>query len=224
MLPSSKQQPRNFTSGYTHTIALVMTSRVFIRPGFWCERGALRCAIAACFSDLDDRFPALGVRCSGEARPRHGARSFNELSGTFERDVDAETAPRQLCRITFAADCNPAAPDIDPILAGGELAREMPMDAIACEETCTGANETKIIDGDELDFIAPCPMLEAQDQVSDAAKAINGNSSRHATLNCYLLATLHALNFNALIQVNSSHTAQLPRQAFQRASSARYYV
>lgn len=158
-----------------------------------------------------------GVRCSGEARPRHGARSFNELSGTFERDVDAETAPRQLCRITFAADCDPAAPDIDPILAGGELAREMPMDAIACEETCTGANQTKIIDGDELDFIAPCPMLEAQDQVTDAAKAINGNSSRHATLNCCLLAILHALNFNALIQVNGSHTAQLPRHFNERA-------
>src|SRR5262249_56862450 len=55
-------------------------------------------------------------------------------AGAFERDLDAQLLPRQFGRVALCGDADLAAPGIDPVFAGGDLAAEAAVDAVAAQD------------------------------------------------------------------------------------------
>ena len=81
--------------------------------------------------------------------------AFRELSRAFECYIDAEAAPGQLRRITFGADCDFAAADIDPAVAGGDLTGKTAVNAVVSEEMRVGRDRAEVVDRHNFDVRAP---------------------------------------------------------------------
>ena len=106
--------------------------------------------------------------------------AFRELSRAFECYIDAEAAPGQLRWITFGADRDFAAADIDPGIAGGDVGWETPMHAVVFKEMRVGRDGPEIVNRNDLDVLAPGLVQRAQDQPADAPKAVDGYPYRHS--------------------------------------------
>ena len=106
--------------------------------------------------------------------------AFRELSRAFECYIDAEAAPGQLRWITFGADRDFAAADIDRGIAGGDVGWETPMHAVVFKEMRVGRDGPEIVNRNDLDVLAPGLVQRAQDQPADAPKAVDGYPYRHS--------------------------------------------
>ena len=105
--------------------------------------------------------------------------AFRELSRAFECYIDAEAAPGQLRWITFGADRDFAAADIDRGIAGGDVGWETPMHAVVFKEMRVGRDGPEIVNRNDLDVLAPGLVQRAQDQPADAPKAVDGDPNCH---------------------------------------------
>ena len=76
----------------------------------------------------------------------------------------------------FRADYDPAATDIDPIIPSRDLTGEMAVDAVISEEMRIGFDRAEVVDRNNLDVLAASLMQGAQDQPTDAPKAVDGYS------------------------------------------------
>ena len=100
-------------------------------------------------------------------------------AGAFERDIDAELAPRQFRRIALGGDADLAAADIHPVVAARDLAREAAMDAVILQQMRVGCDRAEVVNADHLDLGVLVLVGGSQNQTADAAKPVNRNSNGH---------------------------------------------
>src|SRR5205085_4065536 len=105
--------------------------------------------------------------------------ALGEDAGAFERDIDAELAPRQFRRVALGGDADLAAADIHPIVAARDLAGEAAMDAVVLQQMRVGRDWPQIIDADDLDLAVLVLVRRAQYQAADAAESVDCNPYRH---------------------------------------------
>ena len=102
-----------------------------------------------------------------------------EEAGAFQRDVDAEILPRQLCRVAFGGDLDGAVADADGVALDRDRAREAAVHAVEAQQMRIGFHRTEIVDADDLDVLALGLGNGAQDIAADAAEPIDGNTDSH---------------------------------------------
>jgi hypothetical protein len=102
-----------------------------------------------------------------------------EDAGAFERDIDAEFAPRQFRGIALGGDADPAAAEVHPVLAGRDLAGEAAVHAVVLQQVRVGRDRPQIVDADDLDLAVPLLVGGAQNEPADAAEPVDGNPYRH---------------------------------------------
>src|SRR6516164_614895 len=73
---------------------------------------------------------ALGARL----QMLRGGVARRKKAGAFERHINAELAPRKLCRVPFGGDADFATADIHPVVAGRDLAGEAAVHTVVSEE------------------------------------------------------------------------------------------
>src|SRR5215467_3509402 len=105
--------------------------------------------------------------------------AFGKDPGAFERDIDAELAPRELGRIALGGDADLAAADIHPVVAARDFAWEAAVDAVIPEQVCVGLYRPQIVDADDLDLGVLVLAGRPQDKPADAAKAVDAYPYRH---------------------------------------------
>src|SRR5260221_13018947 len=74
--------------------------------------------------------------------------ALGEDASAFERNVDLEVLPRQLCRIALGGDVDLAAARIQPIPPGGDFNRDATGHAIVFEQMPIGGDPAKIVYAD----------------------------------------------------------------------------
>ena len=102
-----------------------------------------------------------------------------EAARGLDHDVDAELRPRQLRGVALGGDDDPVAVDLDEAVVAADGAREAAVDGVVGEQVRERGGVGDVVDGDDLEIGA---ALEggAQHAPSDAAEAIDADTSRHA--------------------------------------------
>ena len=119
---------------------------------------------------------APAVRCSGSLV------AGGEDAGAFHRDVDAEFAVRQGCRILDRGDLDRlAAADDDGVAFDLHLGRETAVDRIVTQQMGVGLDRAEVVDGNDFDVGAAGFDDGAQNVAADAAKAVDGNFYSHCS-------------------------------------------
>src|SRR6516162_8814547 len=107
--------------------------------------------------------------------------TLRENAGTFERHIDPEFAPWQLCRVALGGGGVLAAADIYPIVAGRDLTGEPAVHAVISKEVGVGLDRAEIVDPNHLDLGVLVLVGRPQDQPANAAKAVNRHPYRHGS-------------------------------------------
>ncbi len=112
-----------------------------------------------------------------------GALAVGEAAGAFHDNVDAKIAPRKLFRRRLrqhgdlvAIGLQMPVDDIDP-------AAEAPMHAVELEQVGVHLGRAEIVDGDEIEIVAPGFEIGPEGEPADPAKSVNGDALvRHSLL------------------------------------------
>src|ERR1051326_6560883 len=104
-----------------------------------------------------------------------GRVTLRKNPGAFQRDIDAELAPRQFRRVALGGHADLAAADIHPIVAARYLAREAAMHAVKPQQMRIGLDRPEIVDPDNLDLAVLVLVSRAQDKAADAAESVDCN-------------------------------------------------
>src|SRR5438270_8606612 len=105
--------------------------------------------------------------------------ALRKNTGAFERDIDAELAPRQFRRVALGGDADLAPADIHPTVAAGHLTGEAAVHAVVAQEMSVAFDRPEIIDPDDFDLAVLVFVSRTQDKAADAAASVDCNPYRH---------------------------------------------
>src|SRR6476659_8191987 len=115
-----------------------------------------------------------------------------ENAGALERDVNAELLPGQLRRVFDRRDLDGAVAAIDAVALDGDFAGEAAMYGIVAKQVCVGLDRGEIVDGEDLDVLAPGLDGGAQNVAADAAKSVDRYAYRHNEVSLRFLTDARA--------------------------------
>jgi len=110
---------------------------------------------------------------------RLGLLAVGEEPGAFQRHIDAELAPGQLRRVALRGHGHPAAAGIHGAVLGLDLAGVGAVDGIVAQQMGVGFHRTQIVEGDDLDIVAPAFQDGAQHQAADAPESVDRDTNWH---------------------------------------------
>src|SRR3984885_12539559 len=105
-----------------------------------------------------------------------------ENAGAFQRDIDAELLPRQLCRVPDGGHLDGAVAAIDAVTLDRDLAGKAAVDRIVAQQMRVGFHRREIVDRQNLEILAPGLNGGPQNVAADAAKAVDGYAYGHLLL------------------------------------------
>src|SRR6185312_3829030 len=108
--------------------------------------------------------------------------ALGEDAGAFERDIDVELLPRQLCRVPLGGHAALAAAGVEPVVPPGYLVRIAAVHAVVFEQMRVGFDRAEIVDPDDLDLAVRMLHRGAEDQAADPPEAVDRNPYRHLNL------------------------------------------
>src|SRR5690606_16807759 len=108
--------------------------------------------------------------------------ALGEDTGAFERDIDAELAPRQFGRVANGGHLDRAAAKIDAVTLYRHGAGVAAMHAVIFQEMGVRLDRPEVVDADNLD-IGPTRLVDCpQDIPSNPSKSVDCNTNSHFSL------------------------------------------
>src|SRR5712671_1021320 len=98
-----------------------------------------------------------------------------EQACAFERDVDPEILPGELCRVAHSQHLDRPDPAIDGVALDSHFARETSMYRIEAQQVSIGFGRCKIVDSHNRNVIALALHDGAQHIAADAAEPVDTN-------------------------------------------------
>ncbi len=121
------------------------------------------------------------------------ALAVGEAAGAFHDDIDAEVAPGKLFRRCLRQDGDVLAVGLEMPVGDVDPAAEPPMHAVELEQMGVHLGRAEIVDGDEVEILAPGFEERSEGEPADPAKSVNGDALvRHPLLTSSSCRSDHA--------------------------------
>ena len=105
-----------------------------------------------------------------------GARGVDEDAGTFNDDVDAESLPRQLERVTGRHNLDGLAVDGDVrVVDDLDIRLERAEDGVVLDQVARLLHSARVVDGDDVEHGVGASVPASQEVAADAAETVDGN-------------------------------------------------